>query len=123
MVKISPDGKIEWDYTIRPDWSDVCQAAVQTSDGGCLIASNSIMEGVGNTCTPHTYGWQDGVLFKLDANLNLEWQQCYGGSEHDGITALMEVSDGYVFGAYTGSNDGDVLGWHGEDDIWIVSRL
>jgi hypothetical protein len=96
---------------------------MQTSDGGYLIASNSIIleGGVGNiTCTPHTFGWMEGVLFKLDSNLNLEWQHCYGGSADDGITALLEVSDGYVFGAYVNSNDGDISGWHGESDIWVV---
>jgi hypothetical protein len=123
MIKLSSEGEIEWDYTIGTDWVDVCQAAMQTSDGGYLIASNSNMLGnnTGNiTCTPHSYGWNEAVLFKLDSNLNLEWQQCYGGSDHDGITTLMEVSDGYIFVAYTGSNDGDVSGWHGDDDIWIV---
>ena len=131
MIKLSSDGEIEWDYTIGTDWVDVGQAAMQTSDGGYLMACNANMLGnnTGNiTCTPHSLGWNEAVLFKLDANLNLEWQHCYGGSEHDGITALMEVSDGYVFGAYTGSNDGDVTGWHvgynhlgdPEPDAWIV---
>ncbi len=131
MIKLSSEGDIEWDYTIGTDWVDVGQAAMLTSDGGYLMACNANMLGnnTGNiTCTPHSYGWNEAVLFKLDANLNLEWQHCYGGSEHDGITALMEVNDGYVFGAYTGSNDGDVTGWHvgynhlgdPEPDAWIV---
>ena len=123
MIKISSDGEIEWDYTIGTDWVDVGQAAMQTSDGGYLIGCNADMLGnnTGNiTCTPHSTGFMEAVLFKLDSNLNLEWQHCYGGSDDDGITALMEVSDGYVFGAFTRSNDGDVSGLHGESDIWIV---
>ncbi len=122
-VKISSDGELEWDFTIGTDWIDKGQAILQTSDGGYLIASSSAIHenAIGNiTCTPHTYGWAEGVLFKLDSNLNLEWQHCYGGSDHDGITAIMEVSDGYVFGAYVNSNDGDISGWHGGNDIWIV---
>lgn len=122
-VKISSEGELEWDFTIGTDWIDKGQAILATSDGGYLIASNSSIheDAIGNiTCTPHSYGWAEGVLFKLDSNLNVEWQQCYGGSNHDGITALIEVSDGYVFGAYVNSNDGDILGWHGANDIWIV---
>jgi len=122
-VKISGEGELEWDYTIGTDWIDKGQAILQTSDGGYLIASSSSIheDAVGNiTCTPHSYGWSEGVLFKLDSNLNIEWQHCYGGSDHDGIVSLLEVEGGYVFGAYTYSNDGDVSGLHGESDLWIV---
>ena len=122
-VKIDSTGEIVWDFTIGTDWVDVGQAAIQTTDGGYLLASNSIIheENTGNiTCTPHSYGYKEGVLFKLDSNLNVEWQHCYGGSDSDGITGLMEVDDGYVFGGHTYSNDGDVSGLHGESDLWIV---
>ncbi|MCK9451657.1 MAG: T9SS type A sorting domain-containing protein [Bacteroidales bacterium] len=61
-----------------------------------------------------------GDLFKLDSTLNVEWQRCYGGSNHDGIIGLLEIEDGYVFSAYGSSNDGDISGWHGESDAWVV---
>ena len=131
MIKLSSEGDIEWDYTIGTDWVDVGQAAMQTSDGGYLMACNANMLGnnTGNiTCTPHSYGWNEAVLFKLDANLNLEWQHCYGGSESDGIFGIIEVNDGYVLSCGTNSDDGDVSGWHvgynhlgdPEFDIWVV---
>ncbi len=122
-VKINSDGELEWEFTIGTDWIDKGQAIIQTSDGGYLIASSSSFHenAIGNiTCIPHTYGWAEGILFKLDSNLKVEWQKCYGGSDNDGITALIEVSNGYVFGAYVNSNDGDISGWHGANDIWIV---
>ena len=122
-VKISSEGELEWDFTIGTDWIDKGQAILATSDGGYLIGSNSIIleGGVGNiTCTPHTYGWVEGVIFKLDSNLNVQWQRCYGGSDHDGIFGIIEIEDGYVFTGGTASNDGDVSGFHGENDIWIV---
>ncbi len=122
-VKLSPDGEVEWDYTIGTDWIDKGQAAIQTSDGGYLISSNSIIleDGIGNiTCIPHSYGWMDGVLFKLDSNLNVQWQHCYGGSNSDGIFGITEIEDGYVISAGTSSNNGDVSGFHGENDNWIV---
>ena len=59
---------------------------------------------------------------KLDSNRNIEWQQCYGGSGDEGVTGLIEVSDGYVFLAYASEGDGDLTGsgWHGGNDIWMV---
>ncbi len=119
MVKINSEGELEWDFTIGTDWIDKGQAVMQTSDGGYLAASNSWLGDGGNiTCESH--GMAEAVLTKLDADRNIEWQNCYGGSDHDGIVTLLEVEDGYIFGAYTNSNDGDVSGWHGENDFWIV---
>ena len=120
MVKINNEGEKEWDFSIGTDGLDFGQAIIQTSEGGFLVGGTSyIGEGGNLTCEPFNYN-TEAILVKLDADRNIEWQQCYGGSEHDGATALAEVSDGYVFGGYASSNDGDISGWHGEGDIWIV---
>jgi hypothetical protein len=120
MVKISSDGELEWDFTIGTDWIDKGQAVIQTSDGGYLAESSSMLGNGGNiTCEPHS-SYTEGVLFKLDADRNIEWQRCYGGSDHDGIFGLLEIEDGYVFIGSTSSNDGDVSGWHGGSDAWVV---
>jgi hypothetical protein len=120
MVKISSDGKLEWDFTIGTDFADISQAIIQTSDGGYLVGGSSMLGQGGNiTCVPHS-SMADAILTKLDADRNIEWQQCFGGSDHDGIYQIIELSDGYVFSAYTASHDGDVTGYHGNTDIWIV---
>jgi hypothetical protein len=64
----------------------------------------------------------EAILMKLDSNRNIEWQQCYGGSGDEGVTGLLEVSDGYIFLAYATAGDGDLTGsgWHGATDIWVV---
>ncbi|NCC73842.1 MAG: hypothetical protein EOM06_10640, partial [Sphingobacteriia bacterium] len=119
MIKLNNEGEIEWDFTLGTDSQDYGQAIIQTSDGGFLVGGSSKLTGGGNLdCECH--GQADGVLVKMDVDRNIEWQRCYGGSDYDGITALIEISDGYVFGAYTSSNDGDVSGHHGEADVWIV---
>ena len=120
LVKLNSDGEKEWDFTIGTDWQDYGQAIIQTSDGGFLVGcASAIGEGGNLTCVPFN-SCAEAILVKLDAGRNIEWQQCYGGSGHDGVTALIEVSDGYIVGAYVNSNDGDISGWHGESDIWIV---
>jgi Secretion system C-terminal sorting domain len=119
MVKLDNEGNLEWDFTIGTNYFDYPDAIIQTSDGGFLIGGSSIVKEGGNfTCDTH--GNSDGVLIKLDSLRNIEWEQCYGGSEYEGIPGLLEVVDGYVLSAYTTSNDGDVSGWHGEHDIWVV---
>ncbi len=125
-IKLNSDGSKDWDFTIGTSLNhEVGQAVIQTSDGGYIIGGTSRIEGVGNiTCIPHT--WKaEAILFKLDSNGQEEWQKCYGGSTDEGITAILEVENGYVFLSYTESNDGDVSGFHGtpnsgNDDIWVV---
>jgi len=121
MIKVNSDGEKEWDVTLGSPGQDVGQAIIQTSDGGFLVGiSTQLFEGGNITCIPHNSDYSEAILVKLDANLNIEWDRCYGGSNHDGSTALAEVSDGYIMGGYTRSNDGDVSGNHGGSDIWIV---
>jgi hypothetical protein len=122
MVKLNSEGEKEWDFSIGTDWFDYGQAIIQTSNGGFLCGgSSAIGEGGNLTCDPFNYN-AEAILVKLDKDRNIEWQQCYGGSDHDGITALLEIEDGYIFAGYGGSADGDLTGsgWHGENDIWVV---
>jgi hypothetical protein len=122
MVKLSADGEVEWDYTIGTGWFDIGQAIIQTSDGGYLAGSNSIiLQGaVGNiSCIPPSYGWVTGVLTKFDADMNVQWQRCYGGNNHDGIFSIIEIENGYVFTGSTSSTD--MPGFHGGiSDLWVV---
>lgn len=51
----------------------------------------------------------------------IEWQKSLGGSGYDYANSVHQTSDGgYIVAGYTSSNDGDVSGNHGEDDVWVV---
>jgi len=121
IVKLSADGEVEWDYTIGTGWFDIGQAIIQTSDGGYLAGSNSIiLQGaVGNiSCTPPSFGWVTGVLTKFDADMNVQWQRCYGGNNHDAISGILELDDGYVF--VGGTESTNMPGHKGNGDVWVV---
>jgi len=122
FVKLNADGEVEWDYTIGTGWFDIGQAIIQTSDGGYLAGSNSIIlpGAIGNiTCIPPSYEWVTGVLTKFDAEMNVQWQHCYGGNNHDGIFSIIEIENGYVFTGSTSSTD--MPGFHGGiSDLWVV---
>jgi hypothetical protein len=122
IVKLSAEGEVEWDYTIGTDFFDIGQAIIQTSDGGFLAGSNSIiLQGaVGNiSCIPPSYGYVTGVLTKLDSSLNVQWQRCYGGNNHDAINGILEIEDGYVF--VGGTESTNMPGHKGYYDVWVVS--
>lgn len=129
LLKTDSLGIKMWDFSIGAPGFDLGSAVMQTSDEGYLLGGSAQVEGGGNyECEPFSW-YAAAILFKLDSNTNVEWQRCYSGSYHDGITALFATSDGYIVGGYTSSDDGDMdgcgyhLGYQNEtrtDDIWLA---
>jgi len=57
----------------------------------------------------------------LNAQVQIQWQKCLGGTSNDYAYSIQQTSDGgYVVAGYTGSNNGDVSGNHGSGDFWVV---
>ncbi|MEZ5199746.1 MAG: hypothetical protein R2764_26190, partial [Bacteroidales bacterium] len=122
LVKLNSVGDILWNKSYGTDDFDYGQAMISTSDGGFLIGGASTIGSGGNlTCEPFNYN-AEAILLKLDSLGNIQWQNCYGGSDSDGIWGMKELNDGYLLAAYGNSSDGDLTGsgWHGEADIWII---
>ncbi|MDT8394717.1 MAG: T9SS type A sorting domain-containing protein [Bacteroidales bacterium] len=127
-----------WIQIINPQNGDIIQNKVfgnsdinnifdivETRDGGFFFTSKAIVANGMIQGDPH--GGEDVWAVKTDSNLNIEWQKLYGGSHNDGQgEGILELDDGYIFMAYTLSNDGDVSGFHGIPgeletlDIWVV---
>ena len=62
------------------------------------------------------------MITKLDSYGSIEWQKFYGSpSIIDTAYSVTEASDGgYVFTGRCATNGGDVVGNHGNYDIWVV---
>ena len=119
MVKLNAQGEKQWDFTLGNEYYDYPGPVIQTSDGGFLVGGSSKFTQGGNlSCNLH--GGAEAVIVKLDSLRNIEWTRCYGGSGDEGVSRVIEVPDGYVFGAYASSYDGQVTGFNGGDDMWIV---
>lgn len=51
----------------------------------------------------------------------VEWSKCYGGTGSEFAGCIIQTSDtGCLLTGYTTSNDGDVTGFHGLADAWVV---
>lgn len=60
----------------------------------------------------------DTVLCRID---EIVWQKCLGGSGSDSFTKFIKTSDNaFVLLGNTTSNDEDVSGNHGQQDIWVA---
>ncbi|MFA5419914.1 MAG: hypothetical protein WC341_15785, partial [Bacteroidales bacterium] len=90
MVKLNDEGEIQWDFTLGSFSGEGGGAIKQTSDGGFIVIGYTSGGEGGNfdtTCNYHGpggYGYTDAWVVKLDSLRNIEWQQCYGGSYHEG---------------------------------------
>ena len=55
------------------------------------------------------------------SNMPIQWQGCYGGTDHDYATDMVEHENGYLVIGRVKSSDGDVTnylgGWY---DIWLM---
>ena len=118
VVKLNATGTLQWQKCLGGTSADEAQSVQQTSDGGFIVAGQTISND-GDVSGNH--GSKDLWVAKLDATGTLLWQKCLGGTNPDEAQSIQQTSDGgYIVAGITGSNDGDVLGNHGAIDFWVV---
>ncbi|WPO91524.1 T9SS type A sorting domain-containing protein [Chryseobacterium sp. HR92] len=108
---------IEWQKALGGSQGESANDIQQTSDGGYIVAGNS-MSTDGNMTN---HGDSDYWIVKLDASGTLQWQKSLGGSFYDSANSIQQTADGgYIVAGESSSADGDVTGNHGNPDYWIV---
>lgn len=56
-----------------------------------------------------------------NAQTTLTWQKTFGGADHEYITKTIPLAGGgFAFTGHSESNNGDVSGNHGNDDLWVA---
>jgi hypothetical protein len=118
VVKLDGTGEIQWQKCYGGTGAEQAYNAIQTLDGGCLIAGESSSND-GDVSSNH--GGYDAWLMKLNTAGEIQWQKSYGGTSHDDAQSIHQTQDGgYIMTGKTQSNDGDVYGFHGGMDFWVV---
>lgn len=117
FTQVSPPG-IKWQKCLGGSAYDVGYSLTQAKDGNILILGESASRNGDVTDAPLGPNvW----LIKIDTSGNLLWQKTYGGSGTDQGRFVTATADGgCIFTAQTRSNNGDVSGWHGDFDVWVV---
>ncbi len=126
LCRLDKDGNILWEKTYGGPNDERFMKILPTSHNTyVLIGGFYISEGLIDCQKDDSPIEKDVWLMEIDLLGNVIWQNCSGGSYYDDGIDVIEDDDGYVFTAYTNSNDGDVSGLHGNpgsihEDIWIV---
>jgi hypothetical protein len=118
-VKLDSSGNIVWQKIFAGSTSGGIQ-------GRSILSTNQEYIITGFTSSKNgdivaSKGSEDMFVLRIDANGNKISSNVLGGSGSDMSKGVIASPDGtYVSAGHTTSNNGDVLGNHGLNDMWIV---
>jgi hypothetical protein len=118
VVRLDSLLQIVWQRSFGGSNSDYAHTVSPTADGGFIVAGYSQSDD--GDVVDGTIGLDVWVL-KLNFDGKIEWQRTYGGNGTDRANEIHQTRDGgFIFIGYTTSNNGDITGHHGSNDIWVV---
>jgi len=95
VLKLSPDGNVEWQRSYGGANNDTAHSIQKTTDGGYIAAGYTYSFGAGR---------DDFWVLKFDQVGNVEWEHTYGGSNWDRAFSIQQISGGeYLVSGYTWS--------------------
>jgi hypothetical protein len=115
VVKLDAGGEIQWQKCLG---GSTAFSIRQIADGGYIVAGYSTST---DDDVTGNHGGGDYWVVKLDADGEIQWQKCLGGSGWEEARSIQQTTDGgYIVVGGSGSSDGDVTGNHGRGDYWVV---
>ncbi|WDF64300.1 T9SS type A sorting domain-containing protein [Flavobacterium sp. KACC 22763] len=122
IIKISNDGTIEWQKCFGGTNTDSGSDVQQTADGGYIVCG-SASSNDGDVSGNHMGNGAstDYWVVKLTNTGSIMWQKCYGSNYEEILHSIKLTSDGgFILNGETSGNGGDVTGFKGEVDYWVV---
>jgi hypothetical protein len=118
VVKLDELGKIQWQKSLGGSDQDFAQSVQQTNDGGYIIAGFTRSE---DGDVLDNDGGQDIWVVQLTPEGEIRWQKALGGTQGESAYSIHQALDnGFILVGFTQSNNGDVSGFHGTQDYWVV---
>jgi hypothetical protein len=104
LIKTDSSGNLEWNQTYGGVDQDIAWSLIQTSDGGFVLAGETLSFGAGD---------HDFWLVKTDSSGNMEWNQTFGKEDYDFAYSIVESIDGgYALAGISRSED--------SADFWLI---
>jgi uncharacterized delta-60 repeat protein len=106
VLKLSPEGTVEWQKTYGGYSYESAHFIQQTRDGGYIVAGETSSFGAGLT---------DAWVLKLKPDGAIEWQKTYGRARFDRAHSIQQTREGgYIVAGETRSFGA------GEGDFWVL---
>lgn len=121
VCNLDADGNIIWETTLGNQYEDEVGDILVKENGNFVVLGETSGLGDMVNCNFHSGYMRDFWVVELDANGEMLWQECYGGSKHEQGFDIIENNEGYTILGVSASNDGDVSGNHAlnKPDIWL----
>jgi hypothetical protein len=118
IVKMDSLGNLEWEKTYGGIGDEGINSLLRTDNNQYVFAASATSND-GDVTGNH--GSSDFWIVGIDSIGNLLWQKCFGGASIDEPTHISMTDDnGFIICGYTMSDDGDVIGYTGYVDAWII---
>ncbi len=120
VCEIDANSEILWEKTLGNADANSASNLYLQEDGSCIVLGETISSGGMIDCNCH--GDRDIWIAALDANTHdISWQGCYGGSNMDAISNIIQYKNGFLLAGVTQSSDGDISYNHGGlYDAWLL---
>jgi hypothetical protein len=121
LFKINKTGNMIWEKCYGGTGNEDGHTLLSFPDGGYIFAGHTASND-DDVSGLHSVGYEDGWVVRVDTARNILWQKCIGGSDFELISKMQYDVTGvdYFIAGYTKSNDGDITGNNGDNDIWVV---
>ncbi len=113
LIKVAPNGDIEWTKTYGGEYYDKAFSLELTNDGGYIIVGYTESFGAGNN---------DVCLIKVASDGDIEWIKTYGGKYDDEGYSVKQTEDGgYIIVGQTRSfGAGKLGGYLITTDVYLI---
>ena len=124
IVKLDPEGEIEWENTIGSDGEDFVYDVVNAHDGGFIIGGSS-NGGISGDKNMVSLGSDDYWILKISDLGIIQWQKRIGGFDSDVINSIEATTDNcyIILGSSYSGIGGDKTEpnpgiW--DSDLWVL---
>ena len=119
ILKLNQSGNLLSQKCLGGTGYDFAYSIIQTVDMGFMIAGFS---GSNDGDVSGNHGSSDYWIVKLNFQMVLQWEYSYGGTMYEWVNSILQCNDStFLILGTTDSNDGDVSGYHGNGDIWVIN--
>lgn len=122
VLKLDASGNTIWQESYGGNEFDFLNSAVQSPDGGYLLAGHS-NSGISGNKTVDTKGGSDYWMVKINSTGAVQWQKSHGGTSEDYLRTVLNTDDGgfFVSGASnSGATANKSESSRGGYDYWVL---
>lgn len=119
VLKLDSLGAIQWQTCLGGSGNEELYKVFPLANGNYRLLASTTSVNNGNVSGFH--GGIDAWVLEIDSVGNLVWQLCLGGSATEKMEEAYMNNGVMTILGHTNSNDGDVIGNHGDFDMWAVN--